>query len=381
MNLKSAAHRLGVHYQTAYRWVRTGELVAIRSGTGYEVSDAAVELMVERLATRDRMTKYIVPPSEPGKLSFRDEVELLLAECTLSAQPVFDVLVRKLAATVGDTAVLYLADSSDGHLRPMAAFDADPARRALVDAVHASGEMNLAGQPGVAALLRGHALSVHHLKVEHALALVPARFREHAQRVLVQSIVAAPVVMADGRSRGLIALVRYSGAPAFPPDATSWVSAAATYTARAIEQVSRFSAAWAARETLFKRLEHVVFENPLLDLRVDIDAINEVIDPAMPEAVFDPSGNLVAASEAFLERVAPEAVTLADASAVVAGAFAKAHHAQWQRVLSGGTDFVSTSQHIEAMHPDDHVQWAVVRRRDLTPVAVVAVCELLTRSF
>ena len=33
MNLKEAARRLGVHYQTAYRWVRSGELVAVRIGS------------------------------------------------------------------------------------------------------------------------------------------------------------------------------------------------------------------------------------------------------------------------------------------------------------------------------------------------------------
>ena len=38
MNLKTAALRLGVHYQTAYRWVRSGQLVAVKVGAGYEIS-------------------------------------------------------------------------------------------------------------------------------------------------------------------------------------------------------------------------------------------------------------------------------------------------------------------------------------------------------
>lgn len=42
MNLKQAAARLGVHYQTAYKWVRSGELSALRIGGRYEVSDAAI---------------------------------------------------------------------------------------------------------------------------------------------------------------------------------------------------------------------------------------------------------------------------------------------------------------------------------------------------
>ncbi|MEO6469313.1 MAG: helix-turn-helix domain-containing protein, partial [Acidimicrobiia bacterium] len=43
MNLKEAAHHLGVHYQTAYKWVRAGELVAVRVGGRYEVSPAAIQ--------------------------------------------------------------------------------------------------------------------------------------------------------------------------------------------------------------------------------------------------------------------------------------------------------------------------------------------------
>ena len=38
VNLKTAALRLGVHYQTAYRWVRSGQLVAVKVGAGYEIS-------------------------------------------------------------------------------------------------------------------------------------------------------------------------------------------------------------------------------------------------------------------------------------------------------------------------------------------------------
>jgi MerR family transcriptional regulator, light-induced transcriptional regulator len=37
MDLGSAAAVLGVHYQTAYRWVRTGLLPAVKVGAGYEI--------------------------------------------------------------------------------------------------------------------------------------------------------------------------------------------------------------------------------------------------------------------------------------------------------------------------------------------------------
>jgi excisionase family DNA binding protein len=48
MDLREAAEALGVHYQTAYGWVREGTLAARKVGRGYQVSDAAVSDLAER---------------------------------------------------------------------------------------------------------------------------------------------------------------------------------------------------------------------------------------------------------------------------------------------------------------------------------------------
>jgi excisionase family DNA binding protein len=49
MQLRDAAETLGVHYQTAYGWVRQGMLPARKTPRGYEVSEADVrELMARR---------------------------------------------------------------------------------------------------------------------------------------------------------------------------------------------------------------------------------------------------------------------------------------------------------------------------------------------
>lgn len=48
VNLRAAAEALGVHYQTAYRWVREGSLPAVKRGRTYEVADEDVASFVER---------------------------------------------------------------------------------------------------------------------------------------------------------------------------------------------------------------------------------------------------------------------------------------------------------------------------------------------
>jgi excisionase family DNA binding protein len=48
MDLREAAEALGVHYQTAYAWVRDGTLPARKVGRGYEVSDTGVRALAAR---------------------------------------------------------------------------------------------------------------------------------------------------------------------------------------------------------------------------------------------------------------------------------------------------------------------------------------------
>ena len=52
MQLRDAADILGVHYQTAYGWVRQGTLPARKTPRGYEVSEDDVQDLVARRAPR-----------------------------------------------------------------------------------------------------------------------------------------------------------------------------------------------------------------------------------------------------------------------------------------------------------------------------------------
>ena len=50
MQLRDAAATLGVHYQTAYGWVRQGVLPARKTSRGYEVSESAVHALAAQRA-------------------------------------------------------------------------------------------------------------------------------------------------------------------------------------------------------------------------------------------------------------------------------------------------------------------------------------------
>ena len=56
MDLQAAADRLGVHYQTAYRWVRDGSLKAVKIGAAYDISEHELDRVAAKRA------KPVPPP-------------------------------------------------------------------------------------------------------------------------------------------------------------------------------------------------------------------------------------------------------------------------------------------------------------------------------
>jgi excisionase family DNA binding protein len=81
VNLKTAARLLDVHYQTAYRWVRSGELPAIRLGTGYDVSHDAVDVFVARRRARSNVAPS--PAAPERRATERASVDSLIGEAEL----------------------------------------------------------------------------------------------------------------------------------------------------------------------------------------------------------------------------------------------------------------------------------------------------------
>ncbi len=59
MQLREAADTLGVHYQTAYAWVRQGVLPARKLGRGYEVSDGDVRALATQRQLGSEPSRHI----------------------------------------------------------------------------------------------------------------------------------------------------------------------------------------------------------------------------------------------------------------------------------------------------------------------------------
>lgn len=73
MDLQTAADRLGVHYQTAYRWVRDGRLPAVKHGAVYDIGEQ------ELLRFQELRRAPAPPPRKANVRSWLHQVERLYA--------------------------------------------------------------------------------------------------------------------------------------------------------------------------------------------------------------------------------------------------------------------------------------------------------------
>ena len=78
LTLQEAADRLGVHYMTVYRWVRTGRLPAVEQGSAWAVDEADLDLLSEpepepartrRVDHAERMTRRLLAGDEAGAMT------------------------------------------------------------------------------------------------------------------------------------------------------------------------------------------------------------------------------------------------------------------------------------------------------------------------
>lgn len=78
LTLQEAADRLGVHYMTVYRWVRTGRLPAVKQGSAWAVDEADLDLLDEpepepartrRVDHAERMTRRLLAGDEAGAMT------------------------------------------------------------------------------------------------------------------------------------------------------------------------------------------------------------------------------------------------------------------------------------------------------------------------
>lgn len=392
VNLKAAARRLGLHYQTAYRLVRSGDLIAIKVGAGYEISEAAIDRYlagkqaIGAAATADPLqtaaARTVVRVSQPDT-SVTQELEALMQVTTLSTRPVFDLVVHHLGETIGDFAVLRLLSEDRQWLVGAASHHHDPARRALIAAV-LSQPMPVDVAYERDTLRGGTVHKVDFLRVDVARHLIPPAFQQYADRMTVYSMLTVPVLGDHHQPLGAITLARdLPGRPYTAAEETAAVEMA-KWVAAAIERVDRFTTGWNARQTLHDRIEAFLADHRGHGGHGG-DEVTEMVvalfDDTVPEALFDLDRQLVASNDAFAARLGldPQAAPEQPFGELMTSACLTAgEDAIWARLISGETDYLDQlAEGCEVGCPiADGVHWAVAHWPDATPAYVIATCSL-----
>jgi excisionase family DNA binding protein len=206
MNLKEAARRLGVHYQTAYRWVRSGELVAVRVGSRYEVSDAAIErLRAQRRALGTPKLEEL-PHRADG---LEDEISKLADGPMLDVEQAVVHLSRRIAESTGDLCVVAVVTEARDRVEAASCFEPDSQRLPiLAGAIAATMRMRAPDEgPVMRTVFDGNELFVPHVPQELFREWLPREFHQQFDDVCFFGMIVAPMLH-DGVAIGGIATMR-----------------------------------------------------------------------------------------------------------------------------------------------------------------------------
>ncbi|MSX92730.1 MAG: helix-turn-helix domain-containing protein, partial [Actinobacteria bacterium] len=301
MNLKAAARRLGLHYQTAYRYVRSGELVAVKLGATYEVSEAAIEQFrrhrheLSELSSEGEFIgehdQHATSPLE----ALRADLALMLDRTTLSAQPVFDRIVRHAITEIGDGCVLRLLADDGAALRTAAVAHLDPTAHSLLAAIQDSPLPLSLDDHELEALRDGGIQRVDFLRQDAARRMIPREFLQYGDQLRFFGLLAVPVRNAGGAVVGLLTITRSRAGWAFDDQAEACARELADWAAAAHTRLATARAGWKARSSIHRAVEVVLAIDPT-QLAAQLDSLlSGLAGVSVGAAALSTDGTLLAA--------------------------------------------------------------------------------------
>lgn len=368
VNLKTAARRLGVHYQTAYRWVRSGQLVAVKVGAGYEISDAALERFQAQRAALERVPEEVhapVPSTPEDRRAALDLLDEMCEQVTTDERAVLQRAVTVTAAVLGDAVAVYLPGPLG--LDPVA-FDHTDANRAVVLGAMMRG--GVTGEPTFSSRpVTDEPVLVPQVAQRDVRTGIRAEFHQFLSTLGFYSAVSAPVVLRDGH-RGAVFAARDTPGRPYTLEDLAFVEEVVRRVALAVKRAVQGRAAWAARAELLRAIRECV-ENGEVDCGGDRVLATVADDEAA--VVLDPEGRVQAASKAFatlLESTIAD-VQRADLSRLFAdGAEVRT---MVDRLLGGELDYCSIVASVPRATRRIELHGAIVRLPDATPACILFV--------
>jgi excisionase family DNA binding protein len=253
MNLKQAARRLGIHYQTAYKLVRSGRLAAIRVGGGYEISEAA---LARYLAEREAVRRVPLAESTTADAESLDDTTALVAAAnnalgatTLTSRAVLDLVAEGLSRSLGDLAVVRPLSRDGRWLLPGSVHHTDPRRRSIATTeVDAFPKSAAEGPEGVAVSTRAPVF-VPHVPQDRVRAQTRPELLQYLDEAGVHSLVCVPAIY-DGSVLAVLTVTRDSPGRPYTRDDVGVVTQLASIVGAAIARAHAVAEGWQRRHAL-----------------------------------------------------------------------------------------------------------------------------------
>lgn len=393
MNLKQCAQRLGVHYQTAYKWVRTGQLTAVRVGSRYEISEAAV---IQFVATRGSLLAEAEPIAAEQRVTDITQEDVLAELAAMTTEPIVaassvaTLAARRGAEVLGDVCLVVLMDNDGQSVAHSAIDHSDRDRAPFVRSLynHSDGWPATAGSMALGSYSTGRPVLIPHVPQERLRAAMPRELHQFLTQSPILSMVSAPL-RAAGSTTGFVAFTRDTANHPYTPADEDFAARLGTRVGSLFEAAREVELAWQIRSELTDALQAKIAQPGTQPASSSGELDQLFIDHpkslALPVAILDAKCRFVSANAAFLSSTGypPGAIVNRSIDSIVHPDHRAVERANLERLISGEYDYLDILG--RRVLPDGRemsyvCHRAAVRRPDATLEYLVTVARPLRTS-
>jgi excisionase family DNA binding protein len=378
VNLKTAARRLGVHYQTAYRWVRSGQLVAVKVGAGYEISDAALARFEAQRSALERLPDqphfqvgHPVTPTREYALAVLDS---MVDAVTTNATSVAERAARLAADVLGDAVIVALRDHN-GELRVAQVAHQDPVSEVAVATV--AREVPFVLELSRVVVGSAAPMFVPQVPQRDVRRGMQPELHEYLLGGGCYSLIAVPIGT-DERVDGALLVVRDGPGRPYEREDVAYVASLGTRVSLAHARAAHAFVAKQARRRMVESVARLTPDNARADA-LSPSTFNDLLDTIAPEdpqaliAVLDLGLHHLACTKEYaaLFGMDPTSVMSLSLGALVDDP--RLLDSRFDELLVGELDFRTVDVHPAELSSPLTLHAAMIRGVDATPWCIVIV--------
>jgi hypothetical protein len=361
--------------------VRSGQLVAVKVGAGYEISDAALTRFEAQRSALERLPEPspAAPASVMSAVPLTRDVALevldrMVDAVTVNARPVVERAARLGADVLGDAVIVALG-GDEGELEIAHVAHHDPVREVAVATV--AREVPFALELARLVVRTARPTIVPQVPQRDVRRCLRPELHEHLLTGGCYSLIAVPIGT-DERIDGALLAVRDGPSRPYGRGDVAYVASLGARISLAHARAARSIAAKDARRRVVDAVASLAFEQDRMDT-LSRSALGELLesvvadDPQALVAFLDLDLRHLACTKAYAVQLGQDRSRVLAAPLAALVHDARDVHARFEKVLDGELDFRTVEIQPLATPPPMTLHTAMIRDADATPRCIVAV--------